>query len=485
MIQRGNPLRPSRLLVVDDTAAGRITVEAALAREGHEIMMAESGAECLRIAASRAPDLILLDVMMPGMDGFEVCRRIRQDRNLSGIPVVMVTALHDSESMSRGIEAGADDFIGKPFNKWEMRARVASLIRLGAQQRSLAERDRLSWVLEHAADGFVLLDRKGQIVDCNATARRFLGFASDDPAQGDFVSRVTRDNVPHPSRAWERWGTTEGNDTPLLLARNVEGAYHKEWLQVTPHRDTTDPDGMTVVNLRDATAQVERQMRLFEFHELVSHKLRTPLTGIVAAVDLLGFDVDKMPEHAVRMVNVLKVSVRRLNEAVADVLEFVDCGATREPPLAVGSFEALVHAAADEQHIRHVAVDVQSSLASSAVSLGEVSMRAILRELMENSRRFHPKEDPTVTVNVTAEHADWLRIDVADDGITLTPGQLERVLEPYVQGDPALTGEVPGMGLGLALVATRIRSAGGRCVVENRSDHAGVRVRMDLPCRAA
>ncbi len=485
MIQHSDPLRPSRLLVVDDTAVGRATVEAALAREGHEIVHAESGPECLRLALEREPDLILLDVMMPKMDGFEVCRRLRSDPRTSGIPVVMVTALTDGDSMARGIEAGADDFIGKPFNKWELRARVSALVRLGGQQRALSQRDRFFWVFEHAADGFVLLDRMGEILNCNAAARRFLGFADGEPVHGDFLARLTRENVPYTAQGFERWGTPEGNDAPFHVARDVAGASYREWLQVVPHRDVNDPSGLMVVNLRDVTAQVERELRQFEFHEFVSHKLRTPLNGVVAVVDLLGFDAAQLPARDAELLDVLKQSAHRLTEAVVDILDYVDGGNAREAPLPVGRVAALAEATAEEERVSNIAVKMPPALAAMTVPIGETSMRVILRELIENARRFHPSGTPAVTVRVSEEHAGWVRIEVEDDGITLTPQQLDRALEPYVQSDPALTGEVPGMGLGLALVARRVRSAGGRCVIENRSDRAGVRVRMDLPSRAA
>jgi two-component system cell cycle response regulator len=484
MIATDNPLRPSRLLVVDDTDTGRATVAATLIREGHEIIEASSGPECLRLAVQHMPDLILLDVMMPGMDGYEVCRRLRADPRTRDIGVVMVTALSDDASMARGIEAGADDFIGKPFNKWELRARVSSLARLGVQRRMLAERDRFSWVFEHATDGFVLLNRDGQILHANAAARRFLGFSEGDAAHGDFIALVTAHNVPQSTRAWDRWGTVEGNDTPVHLLRTVDGTAHTEWLQVTPHREAMDPDGMTIVNLRDVTAQVERTMRQFDFHEMVSHKLRTPLMGVVAAVDLLGFDSALLPRKDAQLIDVLKISAQRLSKAVIDVLEFADHGTAHEAPFRLEQLAALVQASAEEQQIAHLTVDVDPALDRRSVQLGESSMRTIFGELIENSRRFHPTEDPIVTVRVTPRNGAHVQIDVVDDGISLTPRQLERVLEPYVQADPEVTGEVPGMGLGLSLVATRVRSAGGRCLIENRGDRPGVRVRIVLPSRA-
>lgn len=482
MILNKTAPRQSRLLVVDDTASGRATVEAALAREGYEIAQAASGPECLDKVQSFDPDLILLDVMMPGMDGFEVCRLLREQPRQRSIPIVMVTALADTDSMVRGLEAGADDFLGKPFNKWELRARVSALVRLGVQQRANAEHDRFFWAVEHANDGFVLLDRMDRVLHCNAAARRYLGFGADDPIGGLFIERLARDSMPEPSDAWERWGSSEGRGLPFHLVRTVPGGHFREWVLVTPHQHPDDPDGMVIVSLRDVTHEVERQMRQFEFHELVSHKLRTPLTGIVGAVDRLASARAQLPgERERQMLDIVVNSTNRLNEAVQDVLGFVEDGASREVPMSLSRLVLLVRDAAAAQNVVAIAMQVAPGMPDTKIPLGEVSMQVILRELMQNARRFHPKGRPSVTVRLAMTGSDGVRIEVEDDGLHLTPRQLQRALEPYVQGDPALTGEVPGMGLGLSLVALRVRGAGGRCRIENRQDQPGVCVRLDLP----
>src|SRR5512147_3079242 len=112
------------LLIVDDTLAGRETLRALLGSSHYQLEFASNGPEALAAAARLIPDLILLDVMMPGMDGFEVCRRLRTDHNLAEVPIIMVTALDDRESRLQGLDAGADDFISKPFDRAELRARV-------------------------------------------------------------------------------------------------------------------------------------------------------------------------------------------------------------------------------------------------------------------------------------------------------------------------------------------------------------------------
>ncbi len=119
-----------RVLIVDDEPSSRATIEAMLSSENYELYFAENGTEALVMAAEIRPDIILLDVMMPGMNGFEVCKKFRAMPYLTEIPIVLVTALDDQESRMAGIKAGADDFVTKPFDRHELRLRVQNLTRL-------------------------------------------------------------------------------------------------------------------------------------------------------------------------------------------------------------------------------------------------------------------------------------------------------------------------------------------------------------------
>jgi putative two-component system response regulator len=120
------------ILVVDDQLQNIELLEAHLVPQGYEIVKAASGEEALGKLSGNQIDLILLDVMMPGMDGFEVTRRVRQDDNNRLLPIILVTALRETEDRVKGIEAGCDDFISKPVDKMELLARVRSLLKVKA-----------------------------------------------------------------------------------------------------------------------------------------------------------------------------------------------------------------------------------------------------------------------------------------------------------------------------------------------------------------
>lgn len=120
----------ARILVVDDVAANRRLLEARLRAEYFEVSQAASGAEAIAMALNAAPDIILLDVMMPVMDGFECCRLLKADPETQHIPVVMVTALIDADERVRGLEAGADDFLSKPVSEATLLSRLRALLRV-------------------------------------------------------------------------------------------------------------------------------------------------------------------------------------------------------------------------------------------------------------------------------------------------------------------------------------------------------------------
>ncbi|HIK04774.1 MAG TPA: two-component system response regulator [Trichormus sp. M33_DOE_039] len=158
---------PPKVLVVDDHTASRMTAVALLSLEGYTVIEAESGQTAVQIVKQQQPDLILLDVMMPGMDGFEVCQLIKQDEDTRLIPVIFITALNDRRSRIQGIEVGADDFLSKPFDRVELVARVKSLVR----------QKRLNEDLDHAEQALFSIARAVE---------------SRDPNTGDHCERLVK-----------------------------------------------------------------------------------------------------------------------------------------------------------------------------------------------------------------------------------------------------------------------------------------------------
>jgi adenylate cyclase len=133
---------PARILVVDDTPSNVKLLADILRARGYAVLTAVNGAEALARTERDAPDLVLLDVMMPGMSGYEVCRKLRDNPATAMLPVIMVTALDPGQERVKGIEAGADDFLTKPIHQPEILARVRSLLRIKALHDQLTELNR-------------------------------------------------------------------------------------------------------------------------------------------------------------------------------------------------------------------------------------------------------------------------------------------------------------------------------------------------------
>jgi diguanylate cyclase (GGDEF)-like protein len=142
-------MRVSTLLIVDDNEGPRIALEGLLEPVGYRLLFAADGPTALDLAEREQPDLMLLDVMMPGMDGFEVCRRLRASPAIAEMPVVMVTALDDEASRLKGLRAGADDFLTKPVKRPELLARVGTITRLNRYRRLLEQRERIDFMAHH------------------------------------------------------------------------------------------------------------------------------------------------------------------------------------------------------------------------------------------------------------------------------------------------------------------------------------------------
>ncbi len=166
------------ILIVDDDAIVRESLGALLEKHDTLLFFAENGPEALTKAAALLPDVILLDVMMPGMDGFEVCRRLRMTPALAEVPILMITALDDRQSRLLGLESGAEDFLGKPIDHIELRIRIQTILRINRYRKLLEERARFSQELETKNRQLSELSR--HLADIQEAERRFIAVELHD-----------------------------------------------------------------------------------------------------------------------------------------------------------------------------------------------------------------------------------------------------------------------------------------------------------------
>ncbi len=209
------------ILIVDDDPGARNILETLLIRDGYKLVFSESGQETLALLETLRPDVILLDIMMPGLDGFEVCRRIRQTPKIAEVPIIMVTALDDIEARVEGLEAGADDFTTKPFDRVELRARVQTILHLNRYRKLVAERAKFEWVVEHAENGYVIIDGDDHILYANQKAKRYLEFSQDVafPLVETFTAHAKKIYQCQPMEAWAQWPQQDEPAMPRYLVR--------------------------------------------------------------------------------------------------------------------------------------------------------------------------------------------------------------------------------------------------------------------------
>ncbi len=155
-----------KILIVDDSQDNREVLRAVLEHHDYEVLSAESGEEAIRLAKELSPDLLLMDVIMPGMDGITTCRKLHTDEKTQGIPVIMLTAKNEPEDLQRGLEAGAVDYVKKPFLMAELLARVKTALRLKAAQDKLVVQEKKIAIMELAGAAAHELNQPLTVINC-------------------------------------------------------------------------------------------------------------------------------------------------------------------------------------------------------------------------------------------------------------------------------------------------------------------------------
>ena len=490
----------SLVLIVDDTSYGRDTLEAVLYAPEYQLLFAADGIEAIRKAEALPPDLILLDIMMPGMNGFEVCRHLRRQSHTAEVPIVMVTALDDRSSRLSGIEAGADDFITKPFDTAELRARVRTITRLNRFRHLLEERSRFDWMVEQSEDGYLLLD--GDVIcSANLAVPQLLGLAAE-PASltgRSFRQVVDAEHRCEPAANWRNWPhpPDDAIQRPLLLIRPESNTFHPSWLEVTIVRRPGVTPKRQLVRLRNVTSSLANRRDMWAFHTMVMHKLNTPVHMMVGAMELLASDAmaDMERSQIAEMAASYLAGARRLEGAIAEVLRFLRVNAQpNDEVMTLAQLPVLVAEVIAQQQDAEIVPEMVHVVAPSGgagefvlpdiLRLSRNGMEMILIELIGNAVKFHPRKHPKVTIRAQ-RLADTIQIEVIDDGVCLSPDQLAHVWTPYYQAEKYFTGEVPGMGLGLPMVASLVWGAGGSCRMSNRHDRPGVLVTLEIPFERA
>ena len=475
----------SIVLVVDDEPIGLEVVKALLGSASYTIHCASSGPDALSKTESLRPDLILLDVLMPGMSGYDVCRAIRKTPHLSDIPIILLTALNDRDAKLRGLQVGADDFISKPFDRLELRARVNTILRLNRYKRINAERAKFGWVVESADDGYIILDKDDKITYANPQARHLFGLPKSDSLPADtFLTLAQHYFQCQPPQAWTNWPTPPPANGTRHLVRPQSSSVAALWLQVDLMENEEMAEDTRLIRLRNVTHEINQQRLRWSFHSQIQHKFRHPLSVLVGHLEILRGEGDITPEEQTMLIENSHRASQHLSRELLSVLDYVTMTAEGTPHNEYCTVAQLIDIAEHlEAQMPEVSLILRSAIQTPQTTKLPLSMRqleAIMWELFQNAIKFHPQQTPSLLLSLRTEQGTFY-LQITDNGVTLTPDQLHQIWTPYYQAERYYTGQVPGMGLGLSMIASTIWGLGGACQAYNRLGKAGLVVELQIP----
>jgi len=241
------PRKPA-ILIVDDAPDNISLLRAMLLRQGYQTFVATSGERALEIAQRIQPDLVLLDVVMPGVDGLETCRRLKAQPATANIPVIFMSARGETEDIVAGFDIGAADYIPKPLRMEEVCARVRAQLRLSSGNGADKEQaDRLRMIVDSMDQGLLIVERCGRIQYANPSCDRYLGYAAEQ-----LVGRSLADLVAQQDSYADGCSAMEaiGHGTREVLIRHRDGGLRAMDLTMTPMHAA---DGLFVALLHDIT----------------------------------------------------------------------------------------------------------------------------------------------------------------------------------------------------------------------------------------
>lgn len=454
-----------RILCADDEEYNLRLLAAVLAPLGCEAVFARSGREALAIIEKAPPAAVLLDVVMPGLGGFETLERIRAAQATRALPVVMVTSLSETGARVEALEKGADDFISKPFEKAEVAARVRSILRLEHYRARLADKEKLELVLEAVTDGICVCGPGLRVRKVNAAASRLLGPGAAGAPLPELLAREFAKAPGAEELAAARRKNVFG------LARPETPAAAAAFYEMTGSRVKNALGELTdlVFTFKDITGQKKEEIVKRDFLSLISHKLHAPIASLTTGLPML-LDGSLGPlEPAQR--EVLATLCRQtgwLEKLFSGILEFIsvtsDCG---QPGLDPAGVRAVAERALASVGAAAAGVEIIEAAGGLApLPLGENELELVLRNLIGNAVKFGGAA-PAVLVELGARDGGF-ELSVSDRGPGIPPEEVERIFEPFSQVEKDFTGSVEGAGIGLATVKKLVELKGGTVSVLSR-----------------
>jgi two-component system, sensor histidine kinase and response regulator len=431
---------PERILVVDDSPTQLEAARALLEASGYDVRTARSGGEALDRVRSERIDLVLSDVVMPGMSGFELCRRIKGEAGAAAPPIVLLTSLTDPRDIVRGVECGADNYITKPYEPEHLLERI----------RHVLENQKLR--AGSTADGPVSISFLGETYSIRS-----------DPAQILALLLSSFEELIRTNAALQ--------DSKRQLA----DAHARELKREQEARAKAEADTRRLELLKQK-AEAATRMR-DEVLATVSHDLKNPLGTIFTSASLLR-DVPLDEQAQRRQIEIIGRTAERMDQLIGDLLDVsrmeagrftVDAAPERAHALIADAREMLLNLA--QANDVQLVEDLDGDDVAVVADRGRVLQ--VFSNLIGNAIKFTPAGG-TVTIRADRD-GDAVRFSVADTGIGISEDDLPHIFDRFWYG-----GTGGGSGLGLAIAKGIVEAHGGRIGVRS-SDH-GSTFHFTLPC---
>ncbi len=501
-------LKNAKVLMVDDTPANIDVLRKVLIREGYQLFFAHSGEKAIKIATRAIPDLILLDVMMPSMDGFETSRCLKRNEATQDIPIIFITAKNQPEDIIEGFKLGAVDYINKPFRQEEVCMRVRHHLQTGVLMK---QRDDLIKDLRHSEERFRLLahaspvgicqaDTKGKIVYTNQKWQNILNLDEGNnwlqvihAQDQEEIKRIWALSVHNLDECRMKFRITSRGETRWVQAHAIPLRYDEE-REIEGFVGTLED----ITEFKRAEEQIIQAKNIAEqariaaeaanhaksaFIANVSHELRTPLNGILGFTQLFKQDKTLNLEQQ-EGVEIIHRCGEYLLTLISDILDLskIEAGRIELYPASF-NLEPFISSMIDLFKMRTeqkgIAFNVQKNTPIPYVVQGdEKRLRQIIINLLSNAIKFTKQGSVTLTVHY---EENKLHFKVSDTGMGIAADEVEKIFDPFQQvGDPRYKPE--GTGLGLSITKTLVEMMGGEIQVESvLGQGTTFSIMLDLP----
>jgi PAS domain S-box-containing protein len=490
------------ILVVDDNAPTRYSTARVLRNEGFEVVEADTGQAALAFAGERPLDLVVLDVNLPDIDGFEVCRRLRAAPRTARTPVIHLSAtfVNDVDKV-QGLDAGADGYITHPVEPPVLVATVNAFLRARRAEDAMRESEaKFKAVFEQALNGISLLSHDMIFLEVNPAACRTFG---RERAQivGKHISAFSAAGHEHRvddiAASLDSSGSWRGT-MPVLHAdgRLIE----LEWSvsihsgpgirlamtsDVTERKENEAERERLLISERAARADAERANQVKDdFLAALSHELRTPLNAIVGWSHLLSSRVAGGDPDLVAGIAAIERNARIQAQLIADLLDVSRVASGKlqidrqwfDPAEAIRAAIETIAAAA---RARDIAIEVAVDGRQEPLLWDPSRFQQVVWNLLDNAVKFSA-EGGRVDVRLTQADSH-VELAVSDEGRGISQAFLPHVFEPFLQEHAGSKRGHGGLGLGLAIVRQLVEAHDGSITAQSPGDGLGTTFTVRLP----